>query len=210
MPQLYSNLSKNATIPSVNGGVLWADDVNKKFYLFGGEYYQTPPSDLALYSYDVLNNYWSTFDDVPQSIKGVSYGAGISISETGDAFYYGGWSSNASVPGWAASKQATTGLIHYDMDENRWENRTGPDSIGRAEGVMLYLPISDGGMLIYFGGIQDTGNGSISGQPMDEIFVFDMATSKWYKQKANGNVPGMRARFCAGATWAEDQSSYNM
>lgn len=210
MPQLYANLSKNATIPSVDGGILWADDVNKKLYLFGGEYYQTPPSTLSLYSYDTLNNYWTNFDNTPRSINGVSYGSGVSISELGEAFYYGGWLSNNSVPGWTGAKTATTGLVHYDMDENRWENITGPDGIGRAEGAMVYLPVSDGGMLVYFGGVQETENGSMTGQPMDEIFVFDMATSRWYKQVATGDVPGMRARFCAGVTWAEDQSSYNV
>ncbi|KAK6078523.1 Kelch repeat-containing protein-like protein 5 [Seiridium cupressi] len=210
MPQLYSNLSKNATIPSVNGGILWADGVNKKFYLFGGEYYQTPPSELALYSYDTLNNYWTTFDDTPSSISSVSYGAGISVSEIGEAFYYGGWMSDASNPEWTGTQTATTGLIHYVMDENRWNNITGPDDVGRAEGAMVYLPASDGGLLVYFGGIQDPGNGSITGQPMDEIFVFDMASSRWYKQVANGDIPGMRARFCAGVTWAEDRSSYNV
>jgi hypothetical protein len=210
MPQLYSNLSKNATIPNVNGGILWGDDVNKRLYLFGGEYYQTPPLDLALYSYDPINNYWTTFYDAPQTISGVSYGAGVSVSELGEAFYYGGWLSNASVPNWTGPRMATTGLIHYEMDANRWENITGPDDIGRAEGTMVYLPVSDGGMLVYFGGIQDTGNGSITGQPMDQIFLFDMASSRWYKQTASGDIPGMRARFCAGVTWAEDQSSYNV
>ncbi|KAI0128660.1 hypothetical protein BJ170DRAFT_340465 [Xylariales sp. AK1849] len=210
MPQLYANLSKNATVPSVNGGILWVDDVNKKFYLFGGEYYQTPPTDLALYAYDALDNYWETFDDTPQSINSVSYGAGASVSEQGEAYYYGGWLSNNSVPGWTGPRMATTGLIKYTMDTNQWTNITGPDDIGRAEGTMLYIPASDGGMLIYFGGVQDLTNGTIAGQPMDRIFVYDMASSRWYRQKASGDVPGMGARFCAGITWAADQSSYNI
>ncbi|KAH8673695.1 hypothetical protein BX600DRAFT_213271 [Xylariales sp. PMI_506] len=210
MPQLYANLSKNATIPSVNGGILWADDVNKKFYLFGGEYYQTPPIDLSLYTYDVINDFWEAPLDTPQSISGVSYGAGLSVSEKGEAYYYGGWLSNNSVPGWAGSKRATNGLVKYVMDTNSWTNITGPDSIGRAEGVMVYIPASDAGMLIYFGGIQDYGNGTVVGQPMDQIFIFDMLSTRWYQQEASGDVPGMRGRFCAGATWSEDQSSYNV
>ncbi len=59
MPQLYANLSKNGTIPSVNGGILLGDNVNKKFFMFGGEYYQdAPPTNFILYAYDVINNYW--------------------------------------------------------------------------------------------------------------------------------------------------------
>lgn len=41
---------------------------------------------------------------------------------------------------------ATTGLVQYTMDKNEWTNSSGPaDNIGRAEGVMVYLPISDQG-----------------------------------------------------------------
>jgi hypothetical protein len=211
MPQLYANLSKNATVPSVNGGILWADDVNKKFYLFGGEFYQTPPTDLQLYSYDVLNNYWQTLGGAPQSINGVSYGAGVSIPAKGEAYYYGGWLSNNSMPGWTGDRMATTGLVRYVMDTNSWTNVTGPtDRIRRAEGAMVYIPASDGGMLVYFGGVQDRGNGTVAGQSMSEILIFDLASSRWYKQTATGAVPEMRARFCAGVTWAPDQSSYNV
>lgn len=212
MPQLYANLSKNATVPTVNGGILWDDAVNKKFYLFGGEYYQVPPNELVLYSYDILNNYWEILSvgSPSQNIQAVSYGAGVSIPERGEAYYYGGWLSNNSVPGWTGPRAATGGLIKWTMDSNQWSNNTGPDSVKRAEGVMVYLPISDAGMLIYFGGVQDLGNGTMVGQPMDKIMIYDIASSKWYKQDAAGDVPEMRARFCAGATWAPDGSSYNV
>ncbi|KAI1857621.1 uncharacterized protein JN550_013133 [Neoarthrinium moseri] len=210
MPQLYSNLSKNATIPSVNGGILWADDVNKKFYLFGGEYYQTPPNELALYEYDTLNNDWNIIQNPPLSLNSPSYGAGVSVSDLGEAYYYGGWLSNNSVPNWTGPRMATTGLINYSMDQNQWSNMTGPDNIGRAEGAMVYVPVSDSGMLIYFGGVQANANGTITGQPMDQIFAFDIASSKWYTQRATGEVPAMRSKFCAGVTWASDQSSFNV
>lgn len=209
MPQLFSNLSKNATIPSVDGGVLWADTVNKYLFLYGGESNVTPPTQISLYSYDTLNNYWTAID-VPQTLASTAYGAGVSVSDIGQAYYYGGWQSNASSPGWTGVTTASTGLINYDMDGQRMDNMTGPDDMGRAEGSMVYLPVSDGGMLIYFGGSLDARNGSIVGQPMDEIFVFDIASSRWYTQTARGDIPGMRARFCSGVTWADDQSSYNV
>ncbi|KAI5928639.1 hypothetical protein F4810DRAFT_717191 [Camillea tinctor] len=171
MPQLYANLSKNDSIPSVNGGALWADDVNKKIYLFGGEYYQEQPNDFTLYTYDVLNNYWENLGGTPDGFYAVSYGASVSISATGEAYYYGGWVSNNSQPGWTGGRTATNGIIKYTMDEMIWSNNTGPDNIGRAEGAMVYIPASDGGMLIYFGGVQDPGNGSVVGQPMEQMYV---------------------------------------
>ncbi|KAF6820519.1 cell wall anchored protein [Colletotrichum sojae] len=214
MPQLNANLSKNGSIPSVSGGSLWADNVNKRIYLFGGEHSGEPPSPFGLFSYDVLNNQWDSHGQ-PRSgflINTVSWGAGASVDQIGQAFYYGGWLSNASVPGWGnAPPVATNGLVTYTMDSNSWTNSSGPDSTRRAEGSLLYIPAGAGGMLVYFGGVQDLNtNGTAEGQPMDQIFMYDMLSSKWFSQKATGDIPPQRRRFCAGVTWAPDQSSYNI
>lgn len=40
--------------------------------------------------------------------------------------------------------------------------------------------------------------------------MYDVQSSKWYTQVATGNIPEARRQFCAGVTWADDQSSYNM
>lgn len=45
---------------------------------------------------------------------------------------------------------------------------------------------------------------------MDTIMLYDIAESKWYNQTATGSIPEMRRRFCAGVTWAQDRSSYNI
>ncbi|KAF9872743.1 hypothetical protein CkaCkLH20_09922 [Colletotrichum karsti] len=214
MPPLYANLSKNGTIPYTNGGALWSDSVNKRLYLFGGEHNGEPPSPFNLWSYDIINNQWDSFG-TPRSgvgISKVSYGAGVSVDARGEAYYYGGWLSNASVQNWGATPPiATNGLVKYTMDSNSWSNNTGPDSVRRAEGSLHYIPAGSGGMLVYFGGLQDPGNnGTMQGQPMDTIFLYDILSSRWYTQTATGQIPEMRRRFCAGATWAEDQSSYNI
>ena len=39
------------------------------------------------------------------------------------------------------------------MVNNFWTNNTGPDTIGRAEGVMVTIPASKQGLLVYFGGV---------------------------------------------------------
>ncbi|KAK1827120.1 hypothetical protein QBC39DRAFT_267664 [Podospora conica] len=214
MPQLYSNLTKNSSVPSVHGGTLWTDEVNKRLYLFGGETHQQPPPPyFNLWSYDVLENQWDSFGPSQQGpIQGVSYGAGVSVSQRGEGYYFGGLMSNASVPGWSGPPVATSSLIKYNMDKNEWMNISGPtDGIRRAEGSMVFLPVGDAGMLAYFGGIQDLSqNGTFEGQPLDQILLYDVLSSKWYNQPATGNVPEMRGRFCAGATWAADQSSYNI
>jgi len=211
MPSVYANLSKNATIPSVSFGILWEDSVNKWLYSYGGVSQSTPRS-FILYGYDILNNYWTSFGPPSSSgtITPLSHGGGVSISERGEAFYYGGWFSENSVPDWSGTRRASDRLIKYDMDKHEFSNLTGPDNVRRAEGTMVYLPISDGGMLAYFGGVRDNGNGTASPQPLDTIFLYDLANTKWYTQKTSGRAPEDRRLFCGGAAVAQDQSSYNI
>lgn len=212
MPQPYANLSKNASIPSVNGGVLWPDEVNKRLYLFGGEFYDEKPWEFSLYAYDVLNDKWDDFGS-PKStdIVPLSYGAGLSLSNRGEAYYYGGWMNNSTDAQWGDSPGIPTSyMLSYNMDDNTWTNTTGPDDVGRAEGVMVYIPAGDAGLLVYFGGIRASEEGSWEAQPMEEIIVYDILSGKSYFQNATGDVPELRRRFCAGASWVDDQSSYNM
>ncbi|KAH7252247.1 hypothetical protein BKA59DRAFT_525623 [Fusarium tricinctum] len=212
MPQPYANLSKNSTIPDVSGGVFWPDTVNKKIYLFGGEYNGITPWDFDLYAYDIIKDEWDNLGvSRTDDIVGLSYGAGVSISDRGEAYYYGGWMNNATDADWGDAPQVPTSyLLRYEMDTNKWSNDTGPDDTGRAEGVMVHIPAGDGGMLVYFGGIRATDDGSWEGQPMDQIILYDVLSGKSYFQNATGDVPKPRRRFCAGATWVKDQSSYNI
>ncbi|KAF5249239.1 hypothetical protein FOXYS1_15045 [Fusarium oxysporum] len=159
--------------------------------------------------YGMING--DDFGPPSEDIKRVSYGAATTVKERGEGYYYGGYLSRASVPDWSGERRATSDLIRYQMDSNTWVKLSGPDDINRAEGVMTFIPASDRGMLVYFGGFQDPGdNGTMVSRPLDEIFLYDMISNKWHVQKANGTIPESRGRFCAGAVWTEDRSSYNM
>lgn len=47
----------------------------------------------------------------------------------------------------------TNGLLSLDMNTRGWTNVT-YDTVPRAEGSLQYIPAGDGGMLIYFGGME--------------------------------------------------------
>ncbi|KAL6405860.1 hypothetical protein AUP68_11000 [Ilyonectria robusta] len=144
-------------------------------------------------------------------IGSLSYGAGLSISSRGEGYYYGGWINNATDASWGSGPGILTSyLLQYDMDSNSWTNTTTPDKVGRVEGVMVYIPAGNNGMLIYFGGIRDAGNGMWEGQLMEDIIIYDILSGKLYVQNATGNVPEPRRQFCAGVTWPDDQSSCNI
>ncbi|KFA72116.1 hypothetical protein S40288_09700 [Stachybotrys chartarum IBT 40288] len=213
MPPPVANLSKNSSIPSVQGGVFWPDDVNKRIYLYGGEFYGETPWPFALYAYDIINDLWEIIHapHSASSIRGLSYGAGLSIASRGEGYYYGGWMNDATDPDWEAEMGITTSfLLRYSMDTNTWTNQTGPDDTRRAEGAMVFIPAGDGGFIVYFGGIRGHENGTWEAQPMQEIILFDVLSGKSYIQNATGETPPNRRRFCAGASWVEDQSSYSI
>ncbi|KAK1992185.1 hypothetical protein LX36DRAFT_715518 [Colletotrichum falcatum] len=176
---------KNGFILNVAGGALWSDSVNKRLDLFGGEHnLGEPPLPFNLYGNDILNNQWDSLGPsrTGGSTSKVSYGAGVSVDSRGEAYYFGGWLSNNSVP--RLGHRPAGG---HDRAGEVYHGHEYPDSIRRAEGSLQYIPAGDGGMLIYLGGIQDLwANGTATGQPMNQIFIYGVLSSKWYTQKASG------------------------
>jgi hypothetical protein len=188
-PPQYANLTKNSSVPAVAGGVLWQDEVNKVFWLYGGEF-ASAPSKFELWGYDVILNQWydvsvisliwraslmfpttpitdgriianptrshrntSATQEPAADIHRVSYGAGVASSEAGLGFYYGGYLNNLTNPEWAGLPMATSNLLIFDMDTGLIANTSGYSSTGIAEGIMVYIPASSAGLLIYFGGV---------------------------------------------------------
>lgn len=141
----------------MSGGYLWADETNKCFYQFGGEYTAGTPSDFSLWTYDVLLNQWNSteYTSSEKSLERLSFGAGTQVDSLGLGYYFGGWLNNRTTPKWTGPDIATSHLVEFDFTKGILKNNTGPDDIGRAEGQLVFLPVSDKGVLIYFGGIED-------------------------------------------------------
>lgn len=212
-PNLNVSLTKDPShIPTLHGGILWGDNVNKRFFLFGGE--DTggfASADFHLHSYDILYDKWDDFGIPEPQPNLAAYGAGVGVSETGQGYYYGGWISNASMRGWTQPRTMSSSFYKYDYDSNTTSEVNSPDSHPRAEGAMVWIPAGDTGMLAYVGGLVSPGsNGTATPQPLDEIFLYDPSANAWETQKATGEIPADRRQFCAGAAWAPDRSSYNM
>ncbi|UPX17203.1 uncharacterized protein EKO05_0007572 [Ascochyta rabiei] len=214
-PPQYANLSKPSDIPSVSGGILWPDEANKCFYQFGGEFTAGLPSEFSMHTYDVVLDQWNLTGNKAAGVfttQRAAYGGGTHIEGLGLGFYLGGWMSNQTSPDWTGPAVATADLIRFEYSTGLLYNTSGPeDNVGRAEGQMVYLPVSDSGVLVYFGGIEDQHqNGTAAPANMSNIHIYDVASSKWYTQTASGSIPEARRQFCAGVTWADDQSSYNV
>ncbi|KAK4626972.1 Kelch repeat-containing protein [Fulvia fulva] len=103
-------------------------------------------------------------------------------------------------------------VITYDMTDpdSPWRKMQFYDDTPRAEGAMFYIPASDAGMLVYFGGVQQNASGNYTGVPMDTIYLYDIGAARWFAQQTSGRTPPPRRRFCGGVSWPEDRSSYNI
>jgi hypothetical protein len=212
MPRIFTNLTHNNTEPAVAGGALWGDSVNMVLYQFGGQitgHGHSHSNHEGFSVYDLVLNQWN-HSQSEYHIHRVSWGAATTVDELGEGYYLGGWRNNRTTPE-MVGERASSHLVRYDMSSNSFTNLSGPDRVGRAEGVMVFLPVSDSGLLIHFGGVLDPSrNGSFVPAPMELIHVYDIATTTWYTQRASGDIPPVRRRFCAGATWPDDRTSFNI
>lgn len=134
------------------------------FYLFGGVNADTKVHDTAsLWSYDTIYNNWTEVvpDGTQLDISWPSFGAS-DVSDEGVAYYYGGYLGNGSVAGWTGDTIMLNSLVEYDLKTNKWDNRTYDDRTPRAEGSLHYIPASQRGMLVYFGGMEQGTDGNTS------------------------------------------------
>jgi hypothetical protein len=104
-------------------------------------------------------------------------GAGAVNQDKGRGYYYGGWLTDASVPAYTSST-ALSNMLIFDMIGNTFRNETGPDTVPRAEGSMVYLPVGESGLLVYFGGVQlPYNNSTVTGVSITSHVAFGYMTN---------------------------------
>jgi hypothetical protein len=116
-----------------------------------------------LWNFDTLSKTWNRTDSsgTQASISWPAFGSGA-VSESGVAYYYGGYLNNKTVPKWgSAMPWMLNSLVSFDMNKRTWSDRT-YDTTPRAEGILHFIPASAAGMLVYFGGLHTNPNGEVT------------------------------------------------
>ena len=162
----------------------------------------------------------------------VTNGAGTSAPSENLGFYFSGM----RAPDWgpiyyddaSASVTANT-LIEVDlstMRDEQWSNTTLPDDIEpRANAELVWLPVSERGVLIAIGGvtspeeISPTGlneseiseSKSVSPSFMKSIPIYDVASKTWYLQNTTGqDTPPQLTEFCSVVATTDDPTTFNI
>ncbi|MCJ1241270.1 hypothetical protein MMC14_009274 [Varicellaria rhodocarpa] len=167
-----------------------------------------------------------------QPVQDVAEGAGISVPELGRGFYFGGHEDFLTTAGWSdeVARIYLKSLLEFTFpgypndgiqslsggktagSDGAWRNITsgglqaGDGFPERADGVLVYIPGfgNDGVLLGLAGGTNATYT------EINEIDIYNIATSTWYKQATSGTAPGFRVDPCAVAASAADGSSTNV
>jgi hypothetical protein len=152
------------------------------------------------------------------AIQGVGEGAGFSVPQLGMGWYFGGHIDAFTTPGWSVQvpRQYLKSFIEFTFpgfgnagvtglngqaagSDGAWRNITQAGIQGqagfteRADGLLLYIPgFGPSGILISLaGGTNDTFT------QMNQVDVYDIANSTWYRQATSGPSPNIRVNPCA-------------
>lgn len=200
----------------------------------------SPPANEILgyegYQYGAYRNNWGPGwheENLPTSLtRYITNGAGVSAPSENLGFYFSGMRAKDWGPityDQYNSNITANRLITVDMStmgDASWTNATLPTEIqGRANAELVWLPVSDSGVLVAIGGVihpaqfwPNTGLNStqtaeskkISPTFMETVSVYDVKSQKWYLQNTTGDTPPQLTQFCSVLASASDGSSHNI
>ena len=195
------------------------------------------PTDFETWQYDISSKSWTSSSDpltasgtnsgpANEPVQRAAEGAGVSVPQIGRGFYFGGHLDFLTTPSWSyyTYRLYLTSLLEYTFpgySNPTVNNDAAAGSAGiyrnitdagtqsgdgfpeRADGVLVYIPgYSKSGILLGLGGGTNT-----TFTQMNNVDVYDIATSTWYKQATSGPTPKIRVNPCAVALSSADGSS---
>lgn len=214
--------------PAVSLGYLWSS--TDSLYLYGGQFSDKPvtsPVPFSLWSYDIAASSWSEHSDPKfedgTAVQRAAEGAGVSVPNLGLGYYFGGHLDGYTTPGWSQSvpRVYLPSMLEFTMpgfSNSELESKSPVDKDGvyrnitagsagfpeRADGVLVYVPgYSEKGIIVGLAG----GTNQQSFTQLNILDIYDIATSKWYKQATEGSTPDVRVNPCAVAATSADGTS---
>jgi hypothetical protein len=154
-----------------------------------------------------------------ETIQGAAEGAGFSVAALGMGWYFGGHLDAYTTPSWSVqvprlylksfveytfpgySNPAVSSLNNGQVagSDGAWLNLTNAGIQSqdgfteRADGLLVYVPgFSASGVLLAL-----AGGTNVTFTQMNEIDVYDIAASTWYRQATSGPTPDIRVNPCA-------------
>ncbi|KAL2007651.1 hypothetical protein VTN00DRAFT_7633 [Thermoascus crustaceus] len=235
-------LASSGLAPGYRDGVMFAND--GEYIVYGGATALTdsqapPPPDRVIayeaYQWGPEKPNWKAgfyYRSLPSNVTTfVTDGAGVSAPSENLGFYFSGMHAKDWGPCWDDNESANitaNTLVTVDMSvmrEETWKIDTLPDDVpGRASAELVWIPVSESGILIAIGGViypesweshnltasQKAESKKTSPTFMQTLPVYDVANKRWYMQNTTGDIPPQLTLFCSVVAAATDGSSYNV
>ncbi|KAE9985969.1 hypothetical protein BLS_002991 [Venturia inaequalis] len=229
-----SGLAQPSGPPPVANGYLWNSYSSLYMYggEFSDNPVGTPTAN-SLWEYDIGSLSWREHTNQQTSagnnseaggipIERAAEGSGFGLASLGRGWYFGGHLDYLTTQSWTNQipRVYLKSFVEYTFPGHTnkelktqnvgsggaWRNITNAgiqDSNGftkRADGLLLHVPgYGDEGILLSLGG----GTNETFTQ-MDEVDIFDIAGSTWYRQSTSGPTPEVRVNPCAVVAAAAD------
>lgn len=169
----------------------------------------------------------------PPTSKNVTHGAGVSIPSEHLGFYFSGMQTQSGgflvAYGLDQASHTLDNMLKVDMKtihDATWTNISLPEHVsGRGSASLLWLPVSDQGLLLAIGGVKnpvdvfsgyysnaslETEANDVSPGFMQTISIYDIKNDIWYNQETSGDIPPQLADFCAVVAHQADPTSYQI
>ena len=215
--------------PNLNSIRFWLDSSNNTVYAYGGELsYLSPwvagedaivPLELFwAFMPDLAGGTWKSidqYDSVWDTFTRPAYG--LTTSGAPGGFNLGGYSdSHTSQKTNIADFVSVPGLQFFNFTSQKWSNNSalGYQTTGTAmHGGMVYVPTwGPAGLVVVLGGQTADSllafNDGRQYVPLSNISLFDPDGQVWFHQKAIGDVPDQRDRFCVAGVRGGDNSTF--
>lgn len=166
------------------------------------------------------------------AVQRAAEGAGVNVPSLGRGFYFGGHLDGYTTEGWSQSvpRLYLRSLLEFTFPGVTNDQVESLSNNGVAGSNGVYRNVTDGGqqadvgftqradgLLIYVPGFGDqgillaiAGGTNESFTQMNQLDVYDIATSSWYIQSTSGPTPEIRVNPCAVMAAAPDGTSYNI
>ena len=179
--------------------------------------------------------------ELPQNVsRYISAGAAASAPSENLGFYFGGLRAANFGPIYQTPGKANASLnadvdsrtlIELDMTSatgttEEWTNSSLPTEVpGRASAELVWVPVSDKGILVaiggatfpYFASINQTNSAATNAVSKEQsvkflstVSVYDVASKRWYEQETTNPPPAPLAQGCTVLASTPDRSIHNI
>ena len=208
---LFKSTSKPNGMPLLSQTTLWYDESSGLLYTgangrdtnYGND---VSPSALSLWSFkpdgagsgtwsEALDTNDQAWGSLTRSVRGLAaYGGDSAFVLSGVA------NSQTSLETQDAPNDILLpGIVQFNMTTKKFTNSSARGytyNQTAQSGNAQYVPsFGPNGLFLFMGGFNITDNDDV-GIPLDNIWVYEPVTDKWYNQTASGNVPMARREAC--------------